>query len=475
MKKLLFILGAAMTLLLPTSCDKQLDINTNPLAASSADPNAVLPFVLVQYQNRTTSELSRIIDVYQNVSATFNSPRNGPTSSTLTGNMWGMLYTQVLGNLSLVEKDARAAGPTSNNVTAIAVILKALAFYDLTSMYGDIPFTQAVNSVEFPQPEFDDQETVLNGIVTYLEEASQLIDDMPASGNFNIKGDLIYGGNMANWQKFANSFKLRVLMMIRNKDTSVDAKIVTTLGEPLITNNTEAALFKYPNTPGNQNAYKQLLTAFGTGFNETSEFFGPSPVLRLLLEGDPRLQLYCVDGTDGNYRAEAIGTFPDQTSARISSNVLRGDLPDIWMLPAEVTFYRAELVLKGVVAGDANALYRQGVTQTLEFWGQDIPGVVQTLTDTDISTYVNSLTDINGLSQANALIKVGEQQYLEAFWRPILSWNHVRRTKVPDIQAAPGASITTMLKRFNYPPAEVAANPNTPANLLTDVPQWFEN
>lgn len=466
-------------MMIPLSCADQLDINSNPLLASKADPNAVLPFAIVQYSNRTTTEIgTRMVDVYQHASATFNSPRAGGSDAGgfLSSNQWGMLYAIVLPNLALVEKDARAAGESNNNVAAIAITLKALAFLDATSLFGDIPFSQALNATEFPQPEYDAQEDVLQGIVAMLDEAMDLIDAMPATGNFNVtQGDLIYGGNMTNWRAFANSLKIRVLMLLRNKDTSVDAQITAALNEPYISSNTQAAMLRYPGTTGNQNAWLQIVTAFGTGSNETTNYFGPSPVMRDLLEGDPRLQLYCVDGTAGNYAESEVGVFPTNAEARYSNNLIRGNLPDIWLLPAEITFYRAELVAKGALAGDANALYRQAVTETLQFWGQTIPGAQQTLTTGQITTFVNGLPDINPLTQAQQLVAIGEQQYLATFWCPIVSWNHVRRTKIPDIQAAPGSTITTMLKRLLYSPVERAANINTPNDVLTDVPMWFEN
>jgi hypothetical protein len=57
----------------------------------------------------------------------------------------------------------------------------------------------------------------------------------------------------------------------------------------------------------------------------------------------------------------------------------------------------------------------------------------------------------------------------------VVAWNTVRRTKTPSLDAVPGAIISTILKRYNYPPNEVASNSNTPVNLPTDTPMWFEN
>ncbi|MTI41643.1 SusD/RagB family nutrient-binding outer membrane lipoprotein [Fulvivirga lutimaris] len=468
MKKLYIIMMiGVMTIFGTTSCDESLDINTNPLVASSADPNAILPYVLVQYSNRKATELgTRILDVPQHVSACFNSPRNGATTSFLTGNTWFMMYNQVLGNLQLVELDAKEAGAPSNNVAAIAVILKAMTFYELSSIWGDVPFSQAINGQEFPLPTFDSQENVFRGVVDLLDEAMTLIDGMPATGVFDVSvGDLIYEGDMDNWRRFANSLKLRVLMLLRNK-VNVDAQITTALSQPLIEDNSQAAMLKYVGGPGQSHAYNQLVEAFFGISNEAQEVYGVGEPLydALVNNSDPREGLFIADPDNGG--APDNGTFP-AGEAVIADNIIRDNYPDVWFLPSEVSLYRAELALLNVSSDDAQTYYNQGVTQALQFWGQDIPGVVNTLSSSEISTYVSSLA-------APTLADVHEQLYLESFLRPVVAWNTVRRTGVPALTPPPSANISTILKRFNYPPDEIGSNPNTPTNLPTDSPMWFE-
>ena len=231
-----------------SSCDDKLDINTDPLAATSADPNAVLPFVFVQYSSRKVTELgTRICDVSQYISNTFNSPKNGSTSIFLTGNTWGMMYNQILGNLSLVKADAAAAGPTSNNVNAIATILSAHIYFELTSIWEDVPYSEALNGQDFPAPNFDKQEDVLNAVVGLYDEAIALIDSRQLDGEFAISStaDQFYGGDMDKWRILANSLKLRALMLLRNGGASVDSQINATLAQPLMSSNDEAAYLIY--------------------------------------------------------------------------------------------------------------------------------------------------------------------------------------------------------------------------------------
>jgi hypothetical protein len=469
MKKIKILVLAAVVLFTGFSCEEALDVNVDPLAATSADPNAVLPYVIVQFSSRKVTELgSRIPDVSQYFSDTFNSPKNGTTSIFLTGNTWGMMYNLVLGNLSLVKADALAAGETSYNVAAIATTLEAMVYLDLTSLWGDVPFTEAINGQDFPTPAFDSQETVLRGVVALCDEAISLIDNTAPTGTFNVsQGDMLFGGNMDNWRRYANSLKLRALMLLRNK-VNVDSEIATALGQPVIETNAQAVVLEYSTTPGGFNGLQNLVESFFGSDNESTDVFGPGPPLYDLLvpTGDPRADVIIARN---DLEDPGIDVFPTPTTAVLSNNIIRRDLPDMWMLPAEIDFYKAELALDGVAAaGDATTNYANGLQNIMSWYGGEIPGATASIAQADIDAFIAA-------EGTPTMEDVYNQQFLAAFLHPVLAWNHVRRNKVPVLETPPNSTITTYLKRFNYPPDEVASNPNTPANLPTDVPMWFEN
>lgn len=467
MKSIKYIAFILLMAFMP-SCDKALDINENPLQATSADPNVVVPYVLAQYSNRHTTELgSRIMDVSQHFTACFNSPRLGNTSIFLTGNTWSMMYTQVLGNLLLVEQDAETAGPSSNNVGAIAKVLKANVFYELTMIWEDVPFNEALDAVEFRSPTFDSQEAVLNGALGILDDAIALIDAIPAEGIFDVSvGDIIYNGDMDLWRRYANSLKLRILMILRNK-TSVDGQISSVLSQPLIESNDQSAIIRYTNAPGGENGFNNLVEAFFGISNEAQGVYAPSETLFDLLTGDPRFDLL-IHNPD-NAAPIDIGQFAfAQGGPTISDNVIRNDLPHMLFMPAEIDLYKAELSMAGGDAAAAEMSYQAGVRKNIEWWGGEIPGAVLTLDAAAIDTYMTNLP-------APTIEDIYNQLYIESFIRPVVAWNTVRRTKTPDLPTPPGSNISTYLKRFNYPPDEVASNTKTPANPETDVPMWFEN
>ncbi len=452
-----------------TSCEDSLDINNNPLAATTADPNVLLPFVLAQYSNRHVTELgTRIMDVPQHFTACFNSARQGNTSIFLTGNTWGMMYSQVLGNLVLVEQDAAAAGVSSNNVAAIAKVLTANTFFELSMIWEDVPFSEALNATSFPVPIFDSQETVLNGVVSTLNEAVALIDAIPEDGIFDVStGDLIYGGNMELWRRYANSLKLRVLMILRNR-VNVDAQIDALISEDMMMeSNDQAALIRYSTAPGGNNGFNSLVEAFFGVSNEVQGVYAPSRTLFNLLTGDPRFDMI-IANPDGAEPVD-IGMFAFAAGGPvITDNVIRNDLPHMLMMPAEVSLYKAEIAMSKGNMSEADAQYRAGIAQNIAWWGGDIPGAQLTIDAAVVSEYVDGLA-------APTLQNIQEQLFIESFIRPVIAWNTVRRTNVPTLEPVPGSSISTYLRRFNYPPDEVASNPNTPVNAPTDTRMWFEN
>ena len=485
MKRIINILSIITLIMGFNACDEVLDINTDPLAATEANPNAVLPFVFAEYTARKTTELgTRMCDVYQHFSATFNSPRNGSVPVFLTGNVWANFYPNLLGNLTLVESDAEEAGELQDGVRAVSIIMQSHIFFELTSIYEDIPFTEALDQETFPQPQFDTQEAVLKGIINRLDQAIGLIDDFLGTdgnepeGAFNFDaGDLLFDGDLTDWRALANSIKIRTLMLIRNVQPSfADPLLQAAFNEPTVS---EPVYIEYEGTSPATNGYYDLVREFFGTSNEDFFVFGPAPALvdQLQRTNDPRLNQWIVDlsGT-GEFPAAEYGTRPNRSEAVFSDNLLRGDLPDIYFLPSEISLYRAELILEGVLSGSAQTAFEEGVTYAVNFWGgggssadDRVDGYVGTpVSSAEVAAFVSGLGSVT-------LKKIHEQLWLESWMRPVLSWNTIRRTGTPALEPPPGSQIDTILKRFPYPPDESAANQNAPSNKKTDVPMWFEN
>ena len=117
----------------------------------------------------------------------------------------------------LAIKNAEEADPVNHNAIAQCKILLAEHMYEATMLWGDIPFTESWNGT-IKYPKFDSQESVLNGVLSLLDEALQIMDLNDA--NAIDEYDIYYKGDMNKWMTLAKSLKFRTLMVMVDKDPS---------------------------------------------------------------------------------------------------------------------------------------------------------------------------------------------------------------------------------------------------------------
>ncbi|MFZ6013539.1 MAG: SusD/RagB family nutrient-binding outer membrane lipoprotein [Bacteroidota bacterium] len=97
--------------------------------------------------------------------------------------------------------------PQYANLHQIIRIWKATVFMRITDLYGDIPYFDAGQGYykRIFTPKYDTQEAIYTDLIKELKEASAALD--PAKDK--PTGDMIYGGDVAKWQRFANSMLIR--------------------------------------------------------------------------------------------------------------------------------------------------------------------------------------------------------------------------------------------------------------------------
>ena len=116
-------------------------------------------------------------------------------------------------------------------------IFSVLVFSFMTDFYGDIYYSEALKAKEgILYPKYDKQQDIYTGLLQELDEANTLI----ASGTEPLSAtyDLVFKGNKLQWQKFANSLKLRLLMRASNKMGDAGAKIAAIVNDsatPILT------------------------------------------------------------------------------------------------------------------------------------------------------------------------------------------------------------------------------------------------
>jgi hypothetical protein len=477
-------------------CDiTDLDINRDPDAATeeSIAPDQLFPTAILTVASNRTIEIGPSIHQHAQIWASngstgvFSNPDRYFLSGNNKSNSWNALYGGSLRNLAFMRNIGLSREPARPNVGVQADILSAYIFWVLTSIWEDVPYTQATNAAEFPNPEFDRQEVVLRGIVAKLDSAVARIDASQGA----VQGDLIYGGNMENWRRFANSLQLRTLMMIRNRDQTVDARIEALLAQPLIRENAQEAAVPFFNTTGNENNFYKLNALFG-GFNFAGSgqvfMFAGKPVVDLMKSlGDPRLDTYFAlpvrnlnQAPDGGgiatteHVGQSPGVFQWNTAfiSTISQNIARAAWPNRILTAPEVWFFEAEFRARQGNLGAAHTAYVAGVQRGLAFFNGK-PGAIPAAQQ---AAYIASLPQ-SFTSQTQALEAIWAQQYIEVFDRAPENWVQWRRTKYPNLEP-PNAALFTdgVIRRWGIPGDEISANPNAPANRAEEnaVPMWFE-
>jgi hypothetical protein len=466
------LLSLFLVLTIGFSCTDDLDINTNPLSATEINPELLFPQIQIAVSQQRTIELNGINIQAQHWTSggsagVFSNPERNIISPNTTNNVWVGCYTTSLRNLQQVRILTERNNPDGDNIIGQAKIFEAFTYLNLTLVFGDIPFSEAIQVEEFPNPNFDNQLDVLRGIVERADEGIALLQ---TPSNIVGSADLIYGGDREKWIKFGNSIKLKALMLLENNDSSVQTEIANLVANSdLILNNADNAYLPYSDNIGNENPLWKTLDQFAGGANLF--WYSNSTLVDLMnSKSDPRRTTFFDEVGDGTFVGQDTGVLSSTGISRISLNIFRRDLEDRLATAADNLFYIAEGRLKGFLPGDAQAAFVDAVQASLDSYdGQ--PGEIESI---EKDFYIASLPDLNSLSQDDALRELHEQKYVALFTRGIETWAHWRRTKVPELDEPEGNTISGIIRRYQVPLSEQSSNPNFPGVEQLDTPMDFE-
>ena len=237
MKHYIFLLFAATSLVLSTSCDRDLEeINVNPNQPSEVTTTGLfnntnkelmtntrrgmpsgrmaLPWIQYSAQRNYTAE-----DRYQ-----FREEVNNSLYKNIFLAVKG--YKEIIDIVSNPINKAKVAtyGDPDNQLAAARIMI-AYAQLQLVDMYGDVPYYsygskdpdfQAMTlgtEKEIATPKFASQEKIYADLMQELKEAAESINlNAP---NVFTEGDNLFGSPM-KLKKFANSLRLRIANRLKN-------------------------------------------------------------------------------------------------------------------------------------------------------------------------------------------------------------------------------------------------------------------
>lgn len=477
MKKILIIV--TVLLVLGASCKKDfLAVDEfNPNSASAVPANLVLPAAL-NNTARLINQPGNYAFVYlwygcMSISGGYSQPTNLTQYNLLASSyqgLWSYNYTNLL-NYDYIDKNSTT--DKNKPYKAIAKIMKAFIFQNLVDTYGNIPYTDALQTgTGVLKPKYDDAQTIYEDLVVQLDAAMDLINTSPVDADQVGDYDIIFHGDMTLWLKFANTLKLRLLMNqsdMAGRSTYITAALATTPHTPADYLGAGEGAFSNPGylnstdkmSPFWETFYKQdgSQQADGLGYYVA----GQDACDFLTANNDPRKLRFFQPSTPGG--TTVLGNYfgalllqPVPVTSKLGPGMLKSSDQDaIIMSDFESLFLQAEAAARGYITADAQALYEAAVTQSILYEG----GAGGTLANA--AAYLSQpRQNVSYAASPNKVQAIITQKWLSLNGvSPEVIWVDYRRTGFPDFlhfTADPARLNDTPPVRLFYPQSEISTN-----------------
>lgn len=302
---------------------------------------------------------------------------------------WGSFYGQAAPQIKFVEDLSAENGLTVEN--AIVKIWKVQAYHRQTDYWGPIIYSEFGNGET--SVNYDDQESIYRDFFVTLDDAIGVLNSN-RGGNAFGSNDQIYGGNVDQWIKLANTLRLRLAMRVKYVDPSTaKSEAEKAIAGGVMESNADNAFIS--TTADSQNPYSTI-----TNWGE----FRMSATMESILKGygDPRIESYFNPAASGDTDGDGIPyeglrngqAKVDKVPAMNSDN---SDMNTYWLpvgrgganppikviTAAEAYFLRAEGALEGwSMGGTAQELYEEGIRTSM--------GEYTHTPATDVEAYITS-------------------------------------------------------------------------------------
>lgn len=493
------------------ACTDLTELNINPAATSTMDPNLQLSYV--QHIDACYKRSMTVYMIYPGAwnnhftsySGMINYGAKGVFNTDYSSRLWTENYPKVIKNVV----DMYMNSEVGTNIHAAARVMKVEAFMRMTDVYGDIPYSQSGNSVQtgIIAPKYDRQEDIYNSFFEELDAAAKEFDESKDA----ITYDLYFGGDIAKWRKYANSLRLRAAMrLVKVNPEKAKAEAAAAIAGGVMESNADIAYTIHDNNRDNSlggNGFGNFVHLYQTSLYVSEE------LAAALGNGsgneDPRLRYLAGVYLEDSYLDIATPTditdlvaaqynnvhqtVPAQCSRSISSDCIHepinlseitimvngketkvtqhyqrlrpaikiaaADSPYIKMSYAEILLLQAEAKVRYDIGEEsAESLYRKAITAGIthyNLWGY--------ATDEGAAKAYASTVEY---SEDNALEYINTQLWLEYVCNPFEAWANTRRTNgLPERYAQyynyyPTANTTggQMPRRLAYPATEQTRN-----------------
>src|SRR5690606_5486790 len=183
----------------------------------------------------------------------------------------------------------------------IAKILKAYFFWHMTDRWGDIPYSAALQGSENFTPAYDTQESIYHALFDLLDQANEEI--VPEG----IDNDIVYGGDMDQWRRLANSIHLLMALRLSRVDPALGKEEFNkALDAGAMGSNDDNLIFRHLSDENNWNYWYAVFDDLNREWYAVSK-----PLVDYMkATSDPRLPTFANQNEAGNYAGLEYG-LPD--------------------------------------------------------------------------------------------------------------------------------------------------------------------
>jgi len=449
-----------LSILFSLSCSNDIldEIDTDPNNPTSVEVDFILPI----------AQIRCISDLLGGGGARYISSYVEHHCNVHLNPYWPERGTDQFGNAYTVLKDTKEIieiGSEKNKWThvGIAQVIHSIALATLTDIFGEVPYSEALQGSSNRNPKYDTQEEIYDRIFQILDDAILNLGKTSASNPGN--SDMLLNGNTEMWKKIAWGLKARYYNRLSNIDASGSANnALTALKNSLTAQDKQVAYTGYSSSGSNYvnlfSYQEQIEKCFATSitFLEVLNSFNDPGY------NDPRAEKWFVRLNGQLVGAPNGQNIPDVahvTYSQISrEKVMYLNAPMVILTYDELKFIEAEANFRLGKPAEANAAYQDAVKSACSRAG---------LTSDEINSYIsqgNVFTDDAGLT----LEMIIKQKWISFFIsQPVEAYNDYRRTGIPTMHNTVAnlgfQTVDGIPKRMPYPADELARNSNAPTDI----------
>jgi hypothetical protein len=470
-----------LILLVLNACETFDEINTNPNQATDASIQVIYPAAmasLIYGVNGEAAQFSSILMQYlTGILGDQQQVNNYAFIADMSDATWNRFYSNCLNNLRIVKQKSEEL--EAYHYLGTSKIMEAIIIGYSVDLWNDIPYSEALNLEQFPQPRFDAGEALYQRIQTLLDEG--IADLQRQSSTSPSTNDLIYRATSENlwrqnslprWIMLARAMKARYHNHLSKIDpigsatatlAAIDeGSFMANADQPIITFGSEFAGPWFP----------FFQTTFGENNVGISQRF-----INLLRDrvspgvDDPRLPSFVRPTTGGLY----VGV-PNGSTFRPAGTVLPGpylnsrEAPTPLLNFSELKFIEAEAALRAGQAARAAAAHNAAVSASLQRIAGDVTAAYVARYGSETESSIT-------------LERIMEEKHIDLFLQ-LEAWVDWRRTipegapntasGIPSLEVSPSNSTQgNFPRRFIYPNREVVNNSaNVPNVTILDRVFW---